>query len=674
MAKRMPSRWLLLAPIFLVFASAPARSDTLTVRKDGTGQFTTINAAKAAAVSGDIIEVGPGVYPEEIDFSIAVTLVSTDGAATTILDGEHLRRVLIFRAGLGSVVDGFTIRDGVHASSGAGLRVQLGATATVRNCVFEGNHVAFDGGAVICRDAGSRLDMSSCTFRNNTADRYAGAVLIVESGAGSFDHCVFENNSGPLNGAIATNTLSNYSITNCLFVGNEGVASAIFAANSTLVVTNNTFYDNPAGDACMEVSFSNSTFLRNVIVGDGQGAGILQYGNSSFLHSCNLFWSVPGGAIEGGVLASDELVADPLFCDALNGDFGINTASPAAPEFSACDQLIGAYPVECGSPPLPISPAILSILDVPNDQGRQVRVRWERSRYDGPGQPETITGYAVYRYQGEFFSALVAPPVRSSKGDPQIDGWDFITTVPARGDEIYQCVAPTLCDKPKNGDPCWSVFFVSALTPDPLTYYDSDPDSGYSQDNLPPGPPSTLVLQLLADGASLDWQASPDTDVTEYRIYRGIGADPVPGPASLIHSTSETEWADFGAPAGSRYLVSSVDGGGNESTMASPGTTTGADGATPTRFALRQNSPNPFNPITVISYDVPAGGGHVSIDIFDVAGRRVRGLLNEHRAAGTWVVQWDGTTDAGSHASSGVYFYRLRAPGFEKTLRMTLIE
>lgn len=664
--------------VALLSLSTSAHSATLTVRQDGTGQFTTINAAKAAAVSGDIIEVGPGVYPEEVDFSFAVTLVSTDGAATTILDGENIRRILIFRAGAGSVVDGFTLRRGFQVSSGAALRVQLGARASARNCVFESNHVDFDGGAVICRDLGSQLDIADCTFRSNTADRYAGAVLIVESGIMTIDRCEFMENSAPWNGAIATNTGAVYHLSNSLFVGNLGDAAAIYSTESSPTISNNTFHANTGMNGSVQITFSNANFNRNIVSGNLGGPGLVAYANDTSGHSCNVYWNNSQGAVVGEPLGAGEVTGDPLFCGVLSGDFTISVNSPAAAAHSPCGQVIGAFPTACntGTPPASLAPTILSIADVPNDQGNQVRIRWERAAYDAASQPYVITGYGIYRYQGQFLAGMKLPGgVRSSAKSPAIDGWDYIATVPARGDNIYQYVAPTLCNKPVGGDPCYSTFFVSAMTPDPLTYFDSEPDSGYSEDNLAPGAPPAFMVSTGASGAELAWEASEDGDVDHYRIYRLKGpAYPLPIPHNLVYSTPDLAWFDPAGLPQTHYVMTAVDVNGNESDPIEPEETAEDEGPIPVEFALRQNSPNPFNPTTRIGFDVPAGGGVVTIEIFDVAGRRVRNLLNEHRPAGTWSVEWDGTSDRGFDVVSGVYFCRLRAPGYEKALRMTLIE
>jgi flagellar hook assembly protein FlgD len=93
----------------------------------------------------------------------------------------------------------------------------------------------------------------------------------------------------------------------------------------------------------------------------------------------------------------------------------------------------------------------------------------------------------------------------------------------------------------------------------------------------------------------------------------------------------------------------------------------------PQAFALGQNVPNPFNPSTTIYYDVPAGGGNVSLRIYDVSGRLVRVLVDGHQAEGSRSVTWDGTGDRGTSLASGVYFYRMSAPGFDDTKKMVLL-
>jgi len=90
-------------------------------------------------------------------------------------------------------------------------------------------------------------------------------------------------------------------------------------------------------------------------------------------------------------------------------------------------------------------------------------------------------------------------------------------------------------------------------------------------------------------------------------------------------------------------------------------------------FALHQNVPNPFNPMTRISFDVPAGGGEVKLRVYDVEGKLVRTLADGYHTAGKKTTAWSGESDSGRDAASGIYFYRMTAPGFAQTRKMLLL-
>ncbi len=96
-------------------------------------------------------------------------------------------------------------------------------------------------------------------------------------------------------------------------------------------------------------------------------------------------------------------------------------------------------------------------------------------------------------------------------------------------------------------------------------------------------------------------------------------------------------------------------------------------GDTPKQFALRPNYPNPFNPATTIRFDI-AARSLVTLRVYDVNGAVVRTLVEQEMPAGSHVVEWNGRNDDGNPASSGVYFYRLTAPGFSDVRKMTLLK
>ncbi len=88
-------------------------------------------------------------------------------------------------------------------------------------------------------------------------------------------------------------------------------------------------------------------------------------------------------------------------------------------------------------------------------------------------------------------------------------------------------------------------------------------------------------------------------------------------------------------------------------------------------FALRGAAPNPFNPLTVISYSLDAAGP-MRLDVLDARGRLVRILESGVREAGTHDVRWDGRDGSGRRVASGVYLVRLRSGGNDATGKMTL--
>jgi hypothetical protein len=87
-----------------------------------------------------------------------------------------------------------------------------------------------------------------------------------------------------------------------------------------------------------------------------------------------------------------------------------------------------------------------------------------------------------------------------------------------------------------------------------------------------------------------------------------------------------------------------------------------------TSFILRQNNPNPFNKLTAISYQLKAPA-HTSLKIYDLTGRLVTTLLNEHQKPGIYQVQWDGKKQA-----SGIYFYRLQTGNVTSTKKLILLK
>jgi len=93
----------------------------------------------------------------------------------------------------------------------------------------------------------------------------------------------------------------------------------------------------------------------------------------------------------------------------------------------------------------------------------------------------------------------------------------------------------------------------------------------------------------------------------------------------------------------------------------------------PSGFSLQPNYPNPFNAGTIISFNLPERA-HVTLDIYNILGRKVRTLVNEEHPAGLHTVEWDGLDLNGSEVASGLYFYQLKCDGNSLTRKMLLLK
>jgi ankyrin repeat protein len=93
----------------------------------------------------------------------------------------------------------------------------------------------------------------------------------------------------------------------------------------------------------------------------------------------------------------------------------------------------------------------------------------------------------------------------------------------------------------------------------------------------------------------------------------------------------------------------------------------------PERCSLSQNYPNPFNQSTQIEFTL-AKSDFVSLNIYDLLGRKVRTLVSERLSSGYKSVLWDGRDNFGNDVASGVYFYQLRVGDFSETKNLVLLK
>ncbi|MEW5702076.1 MAG: integrin alpha [Candidatus Zixiibacteriota bacterium] len=204
---------------------------------------------------------------------------------------------------------------------------------------------------------------------------------------------------------------------------------------------------------------------------------------------------------------------------------------------------------------------IVHVTDVGNDQGRRVRIQW----LSHPGADNFVKDFAIYRRIGAYKSGEKAYDPYGLKDTPPGD-WDYVLTVPARGDTLYSTEVPTDADSTITDGMYWSVFFVSAIGDNPTDHFDSPPDSGHSKDNLAPAPPIALVATAAGTDVDLDWRSVAEDDFDYYWVYRDIVPGFIPVPSTRVGATCDSSFLDQSVPAGGTvyYKIRAVDFSGNE--------------------------------------------------------------------------------------------------------------
>jgi parallel beta-helix repeat protein len=373
-------RWLLLFLLTSATVLAPMAAPTAaaaTVRRVPQDS-PTIQAAIDAAVAGDTVQVSPGTYVERIDFlGKEITVQSTGGPATTIIDGDQAGGVVRMVAGDGQtpVLRGFTIRNGNEPFDGGGIftsggpaliegnRVTgnigcdgAGIAAAFSSATIRGNLVADNrpncsggtgGGGINLRGDGT-VQVLGNEVRGNVTAADGGGISLFAAGTPTISGNTISGNAaepGRDGGGISLVNSSNALISNNFIVGNSGAeGGGIFwlvpFGDPGPNVVNNTIAGNSAstnGSAVFADGFDGATRLtNNVLVGAGPEA-VLACGDFNDLNppviAFNNVFNAGAGPEYGGTCTDQtgqdgNISADPRFVDAGAGNFHVQAGSP----------------------------------------------------------------------------------------------------------------------------------------------------------------------------------------------------------------------------------------------------------------------------------------------------------------------------------------------------------
>jgi len=336
-------------------------------------------------------------------------------------------------------------------------------------------------------------------------------------------------------------------------------------------------------------------------------------------------------------------------------------------------------------------PTVTSVSDVPGDQGGKVKVNWQASGWD-VRHYDTITHYSIWRAT-DAVALANAPGARvddPSAVGPDFGGpafrveetasgtpyyWEWIGNQNVLYSPGYSFSASTRNDSTSQ-DSGVHYFQVVSHTSDPFLFWASNAIGGYSVDNLAPAAPLMLTAQRIGGDVRLRWNRVLVPDLRDYSVYRKTSAGVTPVPMHFLTSANDTVLIDTAAPASALYyIVTAFDLHENQSAASNEASVSPAThvGNTPSITALTvlQNHPNPFAGSTELEIGLPANSD-LEVEVYDVAGRRVRTQTLAQQTAGWQKVAFDGRDGAGRLLPSGVYFYRVTANGTTVTRKMVI--
>ncbi len=302
---------------------------------------------------------------------------------------------------------------------------------------------------------------------------------------------------------------------------------------------------------------------------------------------------------------------------------------------------------------------------------------------------------------GEEMMLMIPAPVMYNFG-PRLEVSAHIATIPRGGEAVIKITALGFAEGAKitfshevegaamvNGHPETDMLNVYTLTATGLgsavvkvTASDgmASEEVTVQFDEQVPIELSSFVGSVIENRVVLNWATASQTNNAGFRVLRSTDGVTYEVVSALIAGAGTTDqlmdyvFEDASLPAVEKvyYLLEQIDLDGTISRSNPIEVLLGARFILPTEFASAVY-PNPFNPRTTISYELPADTD-VSVIIYDAIGQEIRQLVSRHYTAGRYSVQWDAKDHLGRSVGSGVYIAKIVAGSNTSIQKMLLLK
>ncbi len=545
---------------------------------------------------------------------------------------------------------------------GGGL-CSLNSTVTMSGNVLTGN-TGFRDGAGIYFWLGS-ASLQGDTISSNSCSSRGGGV-ITERTALDARHVVITGNSAMsgLGGGIYHKAAA-FDMTNSLVALNtSSFAGGVFAASCWGTFENNTIDGNISlneyGTGNMMLSNSQGSIIRNNHFTSGTPTGFYATTPDNITYTYNNAYNNPEGDVAGLTPDGTNMSADPLYVDLPGADYhlalyspGIDAGNPAGgsdPDGSRADIGIFGGPDAAWLQPDAVQNCIAAA-----SSDTAITVTWDAMLPAG-GDYFAVFGDTVSGFTTDAASMIgTVPIVETSFDHHPVEGcWYYrVCAVNTSGySGGYSNEAGDCTSGADTEDPVVTVVFpVGGET---FTVGNSFDIQWIATDNA--GVDSVTISYSLNAGD--DWTVLSSGEPNDSSYTWDIPIEMPGSDSCLVRIDAWDPSLNVGSgQSGDVFTIEAY--------------TTDVE-ETPLATALHQNYPNPFNGHTTLSYSLEKPE-HVSIRIYDTAGRLVRSLEDRDSAAGTYQVVWNGRDNASRPVASGIYFMRMNAGDYGKSRKIVYL-